>query len=112
MTPKVKASDKCKRVTRYLTGRTGIPSLYSAGRERRIDAPYPLAISVTTDRATWRFFEAIKATDGQPTLGVVIRADSDNTLEASPVGMTLHTFAELLRVYYEAVIEPRERAGK
>lgn len=108
---KVKAVDKGKRVARYLTGRTGIPSLHATGWARSIDAPYPLTIRLTTDRATWRFFEAVKATDGQPTLGIVIRVDADNTLEASPVGMTLNTLAELLRVYYEAVIEPRERAG-
>ena len=99
----MKRSDKGKAVTRYLGAASGIPLLFWDGNDSTIQAPYPYSARVSTDAATWRFFEYLRE---MPNNGVpfVIRYDKylDSVADAI-VGTRLSVFSGLLAAHYDTI---------
>lgn len=95
-------SDKGRRVTRYLTGHTGIPLLRYDGLTNTIEAPAPYSISLITDAKWWRFGERVAATNDQPGIPFVIRYDGYiDDIDNAIVGCNLRAFTQLLTKHYE-----------
>lgn len=93
--------DKGKAVARYLTGRTGIPSLHWAGVDNSIDAPAPYVIDLTTSRKLQNWHDSIRE-EGQG-IRIAIRYDgSMDSVEQAWVGISLRDFAPLLQAHYES----------
>lgn len=102
--------DKMLAITRYLTGRTGIPGLAYHGPEATLIAPWPYEIRISTDRSLGRLSERIKALQDvdEKKIPVVIRYDGD--LDTPPNAwavMRLETFCRLAKLHYDTEIAGR-----
>lgn len=94
-------TEKGNALTRYLTGRTGIPFLKWDGVNSSIDAPAPYEIDVTTSRKLQNWHDLLR--QEVPGVHIVIRYDNGmDSIEQAWVGMPLKDFAPLLQAHYEA----------
>jgi hypothetical protein len=96
-------SEKGKRVTKYLTGRSAIPNLRYEAKSQEIEAPYPYSLTVTTDAAAWRFFHYVKELPHDK-IAAVIRYDRYiDSVDEAVVAMKLEAFSTLLAAHYESI---------
>lgn len=94
-------TDKGNALTRYLTGKTGIPFLKWDGVFGRIEAPAPYKIDVTTSRKLQNWHDTLR--EEAPEVHIAIRYDNGmDSLEQAWVGMRLKDFAPLLQAHYES----------
>lgn len=104
--------DKGQTIARYLTGHTGIPLLAWDHAAGAVDAPYPYAIRVVTARSLSKWHEDLHRL---PLKGphLSIRYDySLGSVDEAWVGMTLGSFAPLLKAHYEAHHMDRAQNGE
>ena len=93
---------KGNAVTRYLTGRTGIPMLTWNGQHSRIQAPPPYSFDVVTARKLQWWHDAIRDCTNDGIQAVIRYDNSIPTLDEAWVGMHLSTFSTLLTTHYDA----------
>jgi hypothetical protein len=100
----MKRSLKGSVIAKFLTGHTGIPFLRWNGETSTVDAPPPYFIKVTTDAASWRFFQAVK--DCPDGVSFVVRYDNFiDGIEDAVVGMRLSSFVSLLETHYNTIAD-------
>ena len=98
----MKRSYKGRVIAKFLTGVSGVPLLRWNPETSTVDAPPPYYIKVTTDAASWRFWQAVRELPVGP--AVVIRYDNFiDGVEDAVVGMRLSTFASLLETHYNTI---------
>lgn len=96
----MRRADKGRAIARYLIGRVGIPTLRWDGTSSEVLSPPPYRFYVTTDAASWRFWKYIK----DDPKAFVIRYDKFiDDIDHAVVGMTLETFALLLKDNYDNI---------
>ena len=93
-------NDKGRAISRYLTGSTGIPSLY--WNNTTVESPPPYDFTVTTARKLMLWHEHIRG--GNHGIPIAIRYDHDlDSVADAWVGMRLEHFAPLLKAHYESI---------
>jgi len=99
----VNRNEKGRALSRFLTGRTGIPMLSWDYMESRIDAPPPYRIDVTTSAKIEHFRKLLMDKPGTST-HMVIRFDKFIPgIEGAWVGMRLADFTPLLTAHYQTI---------
>jgi|TARA_R110000823_G_scaffold266607_2_gene386352 hypothetical protein len=94
---------KQRVISKYLTGRTGIPSLFYNKTIREIESPPPYKFYVSTDYSFGRFFSYLKSMP-EGSLSFTIRYDKGTDgVDNAIVGMTMDTFAQLLKTHYDNI---------
>lgn len=98
---KLKRSEKGARIARFIGNHAGWIGLRWDNATSTLNAPFPHAIRVVTERSTVNFMIACRHLP-EKGLPVVIRYDGDiESVDRAIVGMTLHTYATLVAGYEE-----------
>jgi len=95
---------KVRTVTKYLTGRTGIPSLYYDRTTGNVQSPPPYRFGVSTDAAWWRLGKYLKEMP-EDSLSFAIRYDKyiEGGVDNAIVAMRLEVFVKLLEAHYNTI---------
>jgi hypothetical protein len=92
--------DRGLAVTRYLTGRTGIPGLSWEGEHSEILSPFQYQIDLTTSRKLQVWHDLIRQELNKT--HIVIRYDASmDSIDQAWVGMLMYDFVPLLTNHYE-----------
>jgi hypothetical protein len=100
----VRRLDKGKAVTRYISTRTGIPTLYFDASNNQIDSPPPYRFAVSTDASWCRLGSYLKNLP-EDSISAAVRYDKfvEGGIDNAVVAMRLSTFVQLVECHYNTI---------